>query len=158
MVNKQTIYYFPRKVLAETRDFLYGRGLKGMEGAALWFGRFEKQDVYISRVFIPEQIATKNFFGVAVDLTPRAHYTLVDNLLPGEFIFIRVHSHPGRAYHSTRDDANAIITHQFAISVVVPDFAVKPIDFATCAIYRLEHRRGWIRLNTKETQRSFRIV
>lgn len=147
----------PLDILGQTRDFLYQCGLEGNEGMVLWIGRVSGDDVKITRVFVPEQVATRSQFGVAVDLTERAHYTLPDELKSGERFFVRVHSHPRSAFHSARDDANAVITHQGALSIVVPNFAVAPMDLDQCAIYRLEHGKGWMRLSPNAVLRIFEV-
>jgi hypothetical protein len=93
-----------------------------------------------------------------VELTERAHYTLTDNLVSGELFYARIHSHPGKAFHSETDDENGVISHQGAISIVVPYFAADPIDLRHCAIYRLEHRRGWLPISTAQVGRMFRVT
>ena len=151
-------YRIPQCVLDETRAFLFEKGLDGCEGTGLWIGKVNGTHVDITRFFAPEQICIKTEYGVAVDLTQRAHFTLTDNLNPGERFFVRIHSHPDEAYHSDRDNKNQILTHQGAISIVVPDFAAKPIDLSHCAVYRLEHGRGWIPITTEEIRTTFEIV
>ncbi len=156
---RATIYRVPQRVLNDSRDFLLARGAEGHEGTALWIGRLCQVmgDVDIVRLFVPDQIAIRTSHGVAVDLTPEAHYTLTDNLGPGELFFCRIHSHPEEAFHSRRDDANNVITHQGAISIVVPYFARAPLDLPGCAIYQLEHGRGWLRLSRAEVARRFQV-
>jgi len=158
MQTSQTVYSVPQKVIDDSRSFLYSVGLKGCEGTALWVGVHEGPNVKITRVFIPEQICTKTRFGVAVDLTPKAHYTLTDNLTGNERFFIRIHSHPGRAYHSPRDNENPILSHRGALSIVVPDFAKRPIVLADCAVYRLEQGHGWQALSSSEISQIFVVL
>jgi hypothetical protein len=40
-------------------------------------------------------------------------------------IAAQVHSHPREAFHSSADDAWAIVRHLGALSLVVPDFGLK---------------------------------
>ena len=158
MLGTVTTYYVPQTVLDETRAFLYQRGLLGCEGAALWIAEPQETVAHITRLFVPKQRCIKTPWGIAVELTEEAHYTLTDHLEPGERIAIRIHSHPHEAYHSQRDDANAVITHEGAISIVVPDFAREPLDFTICAAYRLAHGRGWLRLTIDEVQRTLQVT
>ncbi len=158
MAVKDVLHYVPRRLLDESRDFFYQRGLEGCEGTALWIGRPAGSEVLLTRLFIPEQVCIKTAYGIGVDLTERAHYTLTDTLEPGERFYARIHSHPREAFHSKRDDANEIITHKGALSIVVPNFAVDPIDLTQCAIYRLEHGRGWLRLNIGDVAKVFEVV
>lgn len=151
-------YRIPQQIVDETRAFLFAKGIDGCEGTGLWIGLDTGSTVDITRFFIPEQICIKTAYGVAVDLTRRAHFTLTDNLKRGERFFIRIHSHPEEAYHSERDNANYILTHQGAISIVVPNFATEPIELANCAIYRLEHGSGWIPLTQQDITTTFEII
>ena len=154
-----TIYRVPQRVLDTSHELLYACGLDGNEGTALWIGQpvADRNIVDITRLFIPEQIPIKTAVGVAVDLTERAHFTLTDHLAPGELFYCRIHSHPHDAYHSARDDANGVITHQGAISIVVPNFARDPLRLAHCAVYQLTHGKGWLPLSSAEVDRRFRV-
>jgi hypothetical protein len=114
--------------------------------------------VNILRVFVPEQECLKTPDGVAVRLTEKAHYTLTDNLADVELFYCRIHSHPRGAYHSDLDDANAVITHQGAISIVVPYFARAPLRLEDCAVHQLEHGRGWLPLPRAEVLRRFEVL
>ena len=152
------LHNVPQHILDESHSFLYEKGLEGCEGTALWIGRPDGDRVSITRLFIPEQICIKTPYGVAVDLTERAHYTLTDNLESGERFFVRIHSHPEEAYHSHRDNQNPILTHQGALSIVVPNFAVDPIDLSRCAIFRREYGTGWLPLSPGDFPCVFKIV
>jgi hypothetical protein len=151
-------YHVPQRVLEDSYAFLALRGKQGYEGTGLWLGRPASNLVEITRFFAPEQDAMKGPHGVSVALTQRAHYALTDELRPGERFYVRIHSHPGRAYHSPTDDANAVLTHEGAISIVVPNFASAPIDLARCAIYRLEHGAGWLPLKPVAVALVFKVV
>lgn len=152
-------YLVPARILSETRAFLYQRGLDGCEGMLLWVGTEDGQHIQITRVFIPEQRCIKTPFGVAVELTPHAHYALPNTLGESERFWVRLHSHPTRAYHSERDDQNAVLTHEGALSIVVPDFAARPVlNLADCAIYQLEYGKGWVRLDPAAVADRFEVV
>jgi hypothetical protein len=153
------VYHIPHSVLEECRSFFQDRGSHDFEGTAILAGVLvSPQKVTITRVVIPEQIATTSEFGCSVELTERAHFTLPDLLLPGQLFFARIHSHPARAYHSSADDSNQILTHQGAISIVVPHFAKLPVDLPRCAIFQLDFKRGWVQLSKREIHSRFEIV
>lgn len=147
-------------VLNDSHAFLHACGLDGCEGMALWVGKptSDESKIEITRVFVPEQVCIKSKFGVAVDMTPQAHYTLTDNLMPRERFYIRIHSHPKEAFHSDRDDENAVLTHQGAISIVVPYFAKNPIRLSRCAIFQLVHGRGWAALSKATVRQMFQVA
>lgn len=153
------VYRVSQSVLDDSQRFLRERGLDGCEGTALWVGKLSltANQVDIERVFVPEQICIKTEHDVAVRLTDEAHYTLTDNLAGGEMFYCRIHSHPKKAYHSETDDANAVITHQGAISIVVPYFARVRLRLQDCAVYQLEHGLGWLSLPIPEILRRFEV-
>src|SRR5258708_29045798 len=94
MVVKNVLHYVPQRLLDESRDFLYRRGLEGCEGTALWGGRSIGSGVLLTRLFLPEQICIKTAYGIGVDLREKAHYTLTDTLGPDERFYSQFHSHP----------------------------------------------------------------
>lgn len=151
-------YALTQSLLEDTRAFLSGCGQLGYEGVVVWIGCPAPRGILLMRVLIPDQICTRSPAGLSVELTPEAHYTLTDHLNPGEQLYARVHSHPGRAYHSTRDDANPLLTHEGAISIVVPFFAADLIILRRCAVYRLQHGLGWRRLNASQIDRMFEVI
>lgn len=154
-----TQYLVPQQVLDDSRTFFRSRGADNYEGTALWAGcPADAGVVAITRLVVPEQVAETTPFGARVDLTARAHYTLTDLLHPGELFYARIHSHPGRAFHSERDDANQVLSHQGAISIVVPYFARSPIRLPDCAVYKLEHGRGWLPLDPQVVRATFTVV
>ena len=158
MAVATVMHLVPQRVLDESRAFLQARGALHFEGTALWVGKPRDTDVEILRLFVPGQIAVSDEHGASVELTPRAHYTLTDHLRDDERFYVRIHAHPREAYHSPRDDANAILTHEGALSVVVPYFASDPIDLQRCAVYRYERSWGWFRLDPDGIQTVFTII
>ncbi len=151
-------YVTPQMVLNDCRTFLQERGREGCEGTGLLAGYKLATHVRVSRFIAPEQRCIKSAFGVSVELTEQAHHTLIDLLLPDERFYARIHSHPRRAYHSEMDDGNGVLTHQGAISIVVPFFARDPILLPHCAIYRLKHGSGWLQLDVAEVTDLFEIT
>lgn len=61
-----------------------------------------------------------------MEVPPDSIGDVVAALLAEQFVLARVHTHPGRAYHSSTDDRNLLLAHPGAVSVVVPAFAEKP--------------------------------
>lgn len=152
------LHVVPQQVLDDSRAFFQARGAEGYEGTGLWVGRHVGTGVQILRFFAPEQIAEADELGASVDLTPLAHYTLTDHLAADERFVVRIHAHPREAYHSPRDDDNAILTHEGALSIVVPYFARDPIQLEKCAVYRYRRPLGWLRLNADEIRATFRVT
>ncbi|TKB28720.1 MAG: hypothetical protein E5V67_31885, partial [Mesorhizobium sp.] len=76
----------------------------------------------------------------------------------GLTLLAQIHSHPGRAYHSTTDDAYAIATTVGCLSLVVPNFAREPFDFARVAAYRLDGKANWNALPSAALSRMITIT
>ena len=144
----------PSDLLAEAGQFLESRGVYGQEGAALFAG---PEAGPITRLVAVDQRASKgNAAWVEVTEAGRRQQALA--LRPNERYHARVHSHPGRAFHSRTDDANPILTFDGALSIVVPYFGLGLRDgLHACAIYRLQHGE-WIRLDADELGLHIRVV
>jgi hypothetical protein len=61
----------------------------------------------------------------------------------GLTLIAQIHSHPGRAYHSSTDDEFAVATTVGCFSLVVPDFATGPFEIERLASYRLDAAGNW---------------
>lgn len=151
-------YRLRAETLDETRAFLLERGAGGLEAVVLWLGAIiDDYTAEIARAYVPEQIARRSEDGVSVEVTQDGLAHLIAALPPDLFVLVRVHSHPGGAYHSELDDLNMLISHQHAISIVVPNFAIEPIDLAACSVNELEHGRGWRELALDEVAERFEV-
>jgi hypothetical protein len=126
------------QVLNDVSGFLTERGAYGYEGAGLIACIPADSGWISSRLVIPDQRAQRKTGGCSVEVTQRGKDELLTSLLSSERYLLRVHSHPGEAFHSTTDDRNPALTHQGALSIVVPFFGLglqRGLD--ACAIYRL---------------------
>lgn len=145
-------------MLEQTREFLLERGEHGVEGAVLWLGEIiDDETASVLAAFVPEQIARRSELGVSVEVTKEGLTRLISQLPDGIFVLIRVHSHPTGAYHSDLDDDNMLISHEGAISIVVPDYAEGPIELGRCSVNELRHDQGWRELDAAEVTERFRV-
>ena len=133
-------------------------GEKRVEGVALFAG-FEKDNEFcITQTIIPKQTAYRLELGLlyAVDGEElhRINVWLYENNLS---IIAQIHSHPNEAYHSDTDDAYPIVATKGGISIVVPRFAVDPIDIKNWAVYRLSSENDWVELSYSETKKIIQI-
>ena len=86
----------------------------------------------------PEQRGQRAELGCWVEVTERGKRELAVRLPAGCRYLARVHSHPAAAFHSPTDDANPALSHEGAVSVVVPYFGLGlRRGLAACAVYRL---------------------
>jgi hypothetical protein len=151
-------FLIPRQVLLESRHFLAEPGREGLEAVVLWLGqRSDERDVQITAVHMPRQYAIRSSYGVAVSVCEDALTELISTLSGGVFVPVRLHTHPGAAYHSSTDDENMLISHRGAISIVVPDFARREIDLTHCSVNELDAGHRWRELSDEEVQRRFMV-
>ncbi len=57
---------------------------------------------------------------------------------------VQMHTHPGTAYHSSRDDAHALVNAPGFLSLVIPDFARGQIGFAGAFLAERTDVGRWI--------------
>jgi hypothetical protein len=91
---------------------------------------------------VPDQRPVRTGLGVSVEVTRQGQIDLALALGADELYVARIHSHPGEAFHSPTDDANPALTHDGALSIVVPYFGLglrRGLD--ACAVLRLERGR-----------------
>lgn len=152
-------YRIPRQVLENTRELLLERGLLGFEAVVLWVGTVDDEtSASIIAAVCPGQTAYRSEQGCAVEVPPDALSELISALPEGVFVLVRLHTHPGEAYHSPMDDTNMLVAHEGAISIVVPDFATAPLDLGDCSVNELRSASGWRDLEADEVKRRFLIA
>jgi hypothetical protein len=127
------------EVLDAVEVFLTDRGADGLEAAGLVGFRACAGGGWMAETFIaPDQVADNTGLGCWVQVTERGKRELAARLPAGCRYLARIHSHPGRAFHSSTDDANPALTHDGAISIVVPYFGLGlRRGLGACAIFRL---------------------
>lgn len=138
------------KVLVKRRDaelvhaHLREVGRQGYEGLGLWAGRQMGPVFRVDRVIIPAQRHIRTADGVCVitgaEELHRINVWLYKN---GLVLIAQIHSHPGRAYHSSTDDEFAVATTVGCFSLVVPDFGTGQLDIGRFASYRLDAAGKW---------------
>lgn len=149
----------PLGVAERSQSSLRSAGRSGNEGLVLWSGVQEGESFTIRTVTVPRQRAIRSADGVCVVVDGDAlHQFNVETYRRGERLIAQVHTHPGRAYHSEMDDRYAVVTAPGGLSLVVPDFAVRPFDLRECAVYRLSTRGAWLEVAQREVGRLFSIV
>lgn len=109
----------PHDVLDAARTFFEDRGAYGFEGTAMIC---QTIDALRTRLVIPTQVAASH--GCWVEVPLQGKLELAAALAVNERYVSRIHSHPGEAFHSAADDANPALTHEGAISLVVPYFGL----------------------------------
>jgi hypothetical protein len=138
------------KVLVKRRDaervhmHLRKVGRQGYEGLGLWAGKQNGPVFQVEQAIIPVQQHIRTADGVCVITgAEELHRINVWLFRNGLTLIAQIHSHPGRAYHSSTDDEYAVATTVGCFSLVVPDFAVGPFEIRRLASYRLNASAQW---------------
>jgi hypothetical protein len=151
-------YSLRLEILEQTADFLRHRGEEGVEATVIWLGRvIDETHAEILHAYAPDQIGYASDEGVAVEVTQRGLAEMISALPEGVFALIRVHSHPSAAYHSPLDDDNMLISHERAISIVVPFFGRDGVELEACSVNELRHGRSWRELDASEVAERFTV-
>lgn len=146
-----------KNVITQTTSFLQQQGLKCYEGKVYWIGHKNKDILMIDRAAIPKQIPRRTILGVSITVPESANLEVARSLKNGDYIAIKVHSHPGKAYMSDTDKANPSLKHGGAISIVVPNYARYGIDnLSSCSVSEYQNGR-WRELTAKEIEVRFEI-
>jgi hypothetical protein len=127
----------PDDVLVQLRIFFEDCGTYGHEGTAM----IKSGPNGVSAV-VPDQVPRQMGRGVSVEVTRQGQMNLALALEADELYVARAHSHPYDAFHSAADDANPVLTHEGALSIVVPFFGLglrRGLD--ACAVLRREGGR-----------------
>ena len=62
----------------------------------------------------------------------------------GRSVRVQVHTHPGTAYHSSRDDALALVHTPGFLSLVIPDFALGTVGFDGAFLAERSNDGRWV--------------
>ena len=149
----------PQSVVDSGHSHLYQTGLSGNEGMVLWVGKTDGTTFEVREALAPRQRGVRTADGVCVmvdgDELQRINMALYR---AGLVLFGQLHSHPGRAYHSSTDDAFAVATTIGSLSLVVPNFARQPFSLADTAVYQLDATGHWCSLSNIEITRLIVIT
>ena len=149
----------PLDIARHTHAFLQERGVDRLEAVGFWAGIQQDSVFEVCATVIPDQHAQSSKAGAAVVIGGAALFDLNVALhRKGWTLVAQIHSHPQRAYHSETDDMYSVVTRVGAISIVVPDFAVGPLDSSTWAVYRLDENAQWRQLTRSAGEGLIHLV
>jgi ABC-type protease/lipase transport system fused ATPase/permease subunit len=159
MVPARKKFRIPYQIIRETWGILRDPGQQGLEASAVWLARaVNGNSAEILSVWKPAQVARRTAEGVSVEVTQEGLSELIMSLPDDVFVAVRLHTHPGEAYHSEMDDTNMLISHEGAISIVVPFFASGSADLLHCSVNELRHQVGWVELDSAEVAAQFEVT
>jgi hypothetical protein len=149
----------PRKIALDGHRFLRLVGERYSEGIALWAGYAEGTTFVVTHLLIPGQTGVRSDEGVcAVIDGPELRRIGMELYKANRQLIAQIHSHPTEAYHSDTDDEFAIVTIMGGLSLVVPDFAVRPFDLVEYATYRLSEQGIWTEMHPRDVAKLIEIV
>jgi hypothetical protein len=134
----------PTALLTAARTFFEDCGTRGHEGTAMI-----KNGPMGAALVVPDQQPWRGSTGgISVEVTRRGQIQLALALGPDDLYVARIHSHPAEAFHSPADDANPVLSHEGALSIVVPFFGLGlRLGLDASAVLRREEGR-WRSLPT----------
>lgn len=149
----------PRTVLDDGQQFLRAAGVAGKEGMVLWAGKKNGATFSVTLLVIPQQRGIRTSDGVCVIIdAPELQRLNLELYRSGLQLIAQVHSHPQAAYHSETDDEFAIARIIGSLSLVVPNFAIRPFSLSDCAVYRLSATGVWEDISGAPAIRMIRIA
>lgn len=144
----------PTTVLATTLDHLREAGTRGCECIVLWLGRPANGTIQVEEAYVPPHDAREDMFHIPPTSMDALYTYLRKRRL---MVAAQVHSHPHEAFHSLADDRWAIIRHEGALSLVLPDFAAHttPLNFRDEAkVFRFSDTAEWDEVARSEVEES----
>ncbi len=153
-----TTVHCPAVLIERTLNELRAAGQRGTEGIVLWLApRPVTAGSTIVETYVPVHEAAVDFFHIP----PEGMQALMAHLRRHKLgLAAQVHSHPGRAFHSRADDTWAIVRHEGALSVVVPNFAAGvTVDsfLQVSTTFRLELGDEWREVINADLAKHLRV-
>jgi hypothetical protein len=87
------------------------------------------------------------YFGELWDLCARRNLTVIAD----------VHTHPGGSGQSQSDRAHPIIAQAGHIALIVPNFAMAPVDLSAVGIYRYRGAHDWQTIAVRQRRQLFSV-
>ena len=148
------LVHCPTRVVDITLDQLREAGNRRCECVVLWLGERVADSVQIRQAYRPVQRSRTDMFYIP----PEGMQALHSELRRHRYVVAaQVHSHPGPAYHSGADDKWAIVRHEGALSLVVPQFAFATTVanfFDHAKIHRFSADATWVEVPQSEAAKS----
>jgi hypothetical protein len=110
----------PARILQRSLEHLRACGRGRAECIVYWLGPLDHPDT-IDEVVHPAHTATAGGYDVDGRWLNQLWLRLARERLE---LRAQVHTHPGAAYHSSRDDAMAALQTEGFLSLVIPEFAL----------------------------------
>ena len=158
-----TTYSVQLKVLDQTLAYFRGEGSSRFEGFTCWSGRIEtdRSASILHCAFPPDSNVGKHEFFAHLDLA--ATTSIAEQIRSrGEFLLAQLHTHPGRAFHSSVDDNHSISQRRGFLSIVVPRFGLRKFygrqTLTGCSVNEHQGAGIWREWNSAEVRRRLKVI
>jgi proteasome lid subunit RPN8/RPN11 len=148
----------PSQIIDETLVHLQTAGREDCECVVLWLGSRGTQGIRVMSCWKPEQEADYDHFRIPESSMEKLMRELRMQRL---MVAAQVHSHPKLAFHSRADDKWAIVRHEGALSLVLPDFALRTTTetfVEHTAVFTLSDKNRWMEATKSEIHKQYRIL
>src|SRR5260370_30355771 len=132
-------YKVPRAILASTFDTFRECGAGLRECQVLWIGPWEVP-LTVSEAIHPRHQSHSSGFDVESKWLNTFWLELVAKKAG---VRVQVHTHPGRAFHSSTDDRFPIVHLPGFLSLVLPNFGLGPVTFDGSYLAELTETGDW---------------
>ena len=145
-------------IVDATLSWLRDAGRTHRECVVLWLGRRGPGSIDVVDAYRPEQTAEIDMFHIPPRGMTELHSVLRQRRL---MVAAQVHSHPAEAFHSKADDRWAIVRHEGALSLVVPEFALRTTTqtfLVHTKVYRFTATSQWAEIPEAELAPSWLTI
>jgi len=135
-----------QEVLEKSFAALRTCGLGRSECVVFWIGPLERPE-HVDQVVHPRHTATS----VGYDVDPMWSGELwLDLAERARTVRAQVHTHPGAAFHSARDDSLPLIHTEGYLSLVIPRFASGPVSLGDVHLAERNSEGKWVARDPRE--------
>ena len=137
--------FVPLDIVNETHQYLRNHGKLGHEGMVLWSGIKMNSEATVKTCIHPRQKCSAVSYDIPLEESQTINRILAEK---HEVIIAQVHSHPGSAFHSSRDDAMPFTYSIGFLSLVVPNFCDQQLlDLSDISIWEHIGSGNWSELS-----------
>jgi len=132
-----------KEVLGQSFEHLRRCGGGHKECVVLWAGLLDRPG-YVDEVIRPRHSASAGHYDIDPAWVGELWLDLAERK---QMIRCQVHTHPGAAYHSSRDDSLALIHTVGYLSLVLPRFAKGPVSLTDSYLTVRDKDGAWQQLD-----------
>lgn len=141
--------------ISTTLNYLQEAGRNNLECVVLWLGKRKNNAITVEDVYLPIQHAEADMFHITPVGMTNLQIVLRQHRL---MVAAQVHSHPEEAFHSSADDKWAIVRHENALSLVLPNFALNTTNenfLNHTKVFRFSPSSEWTDIPRKDLDKSW---